>query len=123
MTAAIRRAVLGGDARALLLLGACVAAGVIFLALAPSFGTTANLLTVARNSSELLLVSLGIALLLAMGSIDVSVGITRPFVSGSFGLCRSTRTSYWKTPWLTIRPYARNGYGIANCAMTLVSPV
>lgn len=75
MTAHGRIKPLAGEARELLLLLACIAAAALFAILAPNFATADNLLTVLRNSSELLLVSLGIALLLAMGSIDVSVGM------------------------------------------------
>lgn len=56
------------------LLAACVATGIVFWLATPSFGTPDNLTTVLRNSSELLFVSLGMTLLLAMGGVDVSVG-------------------------------------------------
>lgn len=82
---ALRRVAGAGDARALLLLVACVAASALFAVAAPSFGTAANLLTVARNSTELLLVSLGITLLLGMGSIDVSVGMVMGLAAVAVG--------------------------------------
>ena len=75
MRAHRRSAVLARQARELLLFGACILAATVFALAAPSFSTVDNLATVLRNSSELLLVSLAIALLLAMGSIDVSVGM------------------------------------------------
>ncbi len=64
-----------GGAREPLLLAACVIAAIVFAIAAPHFATADNLLTVLRNSNELLLVGLGMTLLLAMGSIDVSVGM------------------------------------------------
>lgn len=54
---------------------ACLLAGALFSAASPSFATLDNLLTVLRNSNELLLVGLGMTLLLASGGIDVSVGM------------------------------------------------
>lgn len=62
-------------ARELLLAGACIVAVLVFSAASPYFLTLDNGATVLRNSVELLLVSLGMTLLLAMGSIDVSVGM------------------------------------------------
>jgi len=65
-----------GVTREATLLAACLLAGFIFAAASPAFATTENLLTILRNSNELLLVSLGMTLLLAMGGVDVSVGMT-----------------------------------------------
>ncbi len=67
--------ILARNGREATLLLACVAASLVFWIASPSFGTAENLLTVLRNSSELLLVSLGMTLLLAMGGVDVSVGM------------------------------------------------
>ena len=61
--------------RELSLLAACVAIGAVATLASPYFATWSNLSTVFRNSVELLFVSLGMTLLLAMGSIDVSVGM------------------------------------------------
>ncbi len=61
--------------REALLLAACLLASLAFALAAPVFATPDNLLTVLRNCSELLLVSLGMTLLLAMGGVDVSVGM------------------------------------------------
>jgi AI-2 transport system permease protein len=62
-----------GEREALLALG-CIVAGLVFSILSPYFATPDNLLTVARNSTELLLIGLGMTLLLGIGGIDVSVG-------------------------------------------------
>jgi AI-2 transport system permease protein len=63
-----------GD-RELTLLGLCLAAGIAFACASPTYLALGNLAAVARNSVELLLVGLGLTLLLAMGGIDVTVGI------------------------------------------------
>ena len=67
------------------LLAACLAAAVAFSAASPSFATAENLLTVLRASQELLLVGLGMTLLLAMGSIDVSVGVVMGLAAVAVG--------------------------------------
>jgi AI-2 transport system permease protein len=61
--------------RELLLTAGCLASGLVFALLSPYFATADNLLTIARNSTELLLVGLGMTLLLGVGGIDVSVGV------------------------------------------------
>lgn len=61
--------------RELILLAACILAIVVFSLASPYFGTVDNANTVLRNSTELLLIGLGMTLLLAMGGIDVSIGI------------------------------------------------
>jgi rhamnose transport system permease protein len=57
------------------LLAACIAVAVVFSAASPYFATLDNLTTVLRNSVELLVIGLGMTLILAMGGIDVSVGM------------------------------------------------
>ena len=61
--------------RELLLLVATVVALVVFSQASPYFATYDNAATILGNSTELLLLGLGLTLLLAMGSIDVSVGV------------------------------------------------
>jgi AI-2 transport system permease protein len=61
--------------RELSLLAACLIIGLVAAFASPYFATWSNLSTVFLNSVELLFVSLGMTLLLAMGSIDVSVGM------------------------------------------------
>lgn len=67
------RSLVGG--RELSLLAGCLVVGVVATLASPYFATLENISTIFRNSIELLLVSLGMTLLLAMGSIDVSVGM------------------------------------------------
>jgi AI-2 transport system permease protein len=62
-----------GERETLLALG-CIVSGLAFSILSPYFATPDNLLTIARNSTELLLIGLGMTLLLGIGGIDVSVG-------------------------------------------------
>ncbi|MET3579749.1 ribose transport system permease protein/AI-2 transport system permease protein [Mesorhizobium robiniae] len=57
------------------LLAACILAIIVFSVASPHYATFGNAGTVLRNSIELLLVGLGMMLLLAMGGIDVSVGV------------------------------------------------
>lgn len=61
--------------RETLLAAGCLVSGLVFAYLSPYFATADNLFTIARNSNELLLVSLGMTLLLGIGGIDVSVGV------------------------------------------------
>ena len=68
-----RITVIGG--RELTLLTACVLVAVAASAASPYFATVDNLSTVLRNSVELMIVGLGMTLLLAMGGIDVSIGM------------------------------------------------
>ena len=72
MTATPLRA---AGSRELLLLGACGLAMAIFAIASPYFATVDNLVVVLRNSVELLLIGLGMTLLMAMGGIDISVGM------------------------------------------------
>ena len=68
-----RGSVVGG--RELTLLTACVLVALAASAASPYFATIDNLSTVLRNSVELIIIGLGMTLLLAMGGIDVSVGM------------------------------------------------
>lgn len=61
--------------RELILLAACVVLTIAFASASPVFATPENAATIMRNSVELLLIGLGMTLLLAMGGIDVSIGV------------------------------------------------
>ncbi|TPM31572.1 ABC transporter permease [Mesorhizobium sp. B2-3-4] len=67
------------------LLVACLLAIVIFSVASPHYATSGNAVTVLRNSVELLLIGLGMTLLLAMGGIDVSIGIVMGLVAIAVG--------------------------------------
>lgn len=58
-----------------MLLCAVILASIVFSVASPYFATADNAATIVRNSTELMLAGLGMTLLLAMGSIDVSIGI------------------------------------------------
>jgi len=68
----IQRAIRSREA---LLISACVLVAVVSATASPYFATTDNLQVVLRNSVELLLIGLGMTLLMAMGGIDISVGL------------------------------------------------
>lgn len=67
------------------LLVACLLAVVIFSVASPHYATPGNAVTVLRNSVELLLIGLGMTLLLAMGGIDVSIGIVMGLAAIAIG--------------------------------------
>ncbi|PDQ21773.1 sugar ABC transporter permease [Mesorhizobium sanjuanii] len=71
----LRNGVFSLNGREWSLLVACVLAIIVFSVASPYYATSGNAGTVLRNSIELLLVGLGMMLLLAMGGIDVSVGV------------------------------------------------
>ncbi|MGN6583005.1 MAG: ABC transporter permease [Rhizobiaceae bacterium] len=81
----MRSSVLGFGARETTLLVACVIAFAVFALASPYFATSDNLLTILRNSNELLFLSLGMTLLLAMADVDVSVGMTMGLAAISVG--------------------------------------
>lgn len=61
----------------------------------PWFATLDNLLTVLRNSSELLLIALGMTLVIAMGGVDVSVGVVMGIAAWGIGQLLMSQS-----PWL-----------------------
>ncbi|MBH0238950.1 ABC transporter permease [Methylobrevis albus] len=61
--------------RELTLLAAVVAAAVVFASLSPVFLHPNNVYAIIRNSTELMLIGLGLTFVLAIGGIDVSVGM------------------------------------------------
>lgn len=71
----LNRAISVLTGRELILLAACVVITIAFASASPVFATPENAATILRNSVELLLIGLGMTLLLAMGGIDVSIGV------------------------------------------------
>ncbi|QEW22514.1 putative autoinducer 2 import system permease protein [Marinibacterium anthonyi] len=65
--------------RELTLALACMATATLFALIEPNYGTMANAQTVLRNSYELLVISLAMTLLMAMGAVDISIGIAMGF--------------------------------------------
>jgi ribose/xylose/arabinose/galactoside ABC-type transport system permease subunit len=84
--------------RPLSLLAACLLVGLVATLSSPYFATWENLATIFRNSVELLFVSLGMTLLLAMGSIDVSIGMAMGLAAIAVGRVLQAGGS----PWLAI---------------------
>ena len=62
------------QSREWLLFAASILAIAFFALASPYFATADNAVTILRNSVELMLISLGMSLLLAMGGVDVSIG-------------------------------------------------
>lgn len=73
----------------------CLVAAAVFALLAPSYLSADNIAAVLRNSVELLLVSLGITLLLAMGGIDITVGIVLGLAAIAVGTLLLTGVNPW----------------------------
>ncbi len=72
--------------RELTLLIACVLVAVAASAVSPYFATVDKLTTVLRNIVELMIVGLGLTLLLAMGRIDVSIGLVLGLTALAVGI-------------------------------------
>jgi len=66
-----------------------------FSGFSPWFATAENLLTILRNSSELLLIALGMTLVIAMGGVDVSVGVVMGLAAWGCG-----QLLMLQSPWL-----------------------
>lgn len=73
------------SAREITLAAVCLVACAIFSLASPWFATADNLGTVLRNSVELLLIGLGMTLILAMGGVDVSVGVVMGLAAWGVG--------------------------------------
>ncbi|WP_233268274.1 ABC transporter permease [Pantoea sp. BAV 3049] len=73
------------SAREFTLAAVCLLACVAFSLASPWFATLDNLATVLRNSVELLLIGLGMTLILAMGGVDVSVGVVMGLAAWGVG--------------------------------------
>lgn len=73
------------SAREITLAAVCLLACAIFSLASPWFATADNLGTVLRNSVELLLIGLGMTLMLAMGGVDVSVGVVMGLAAWGVG--------------------------------------
>ena len=65
--------------RELTLALACLVTATLFALIEPNYATLANAQTVLRNSYELLVIGLAMTLLMAMGAVDISIGIAMGF--------------------------------------------
>jgi AI-2 transport system permease protein len=101
--------------RELTLALACVGVAVFFQFLSPYFLTADNLITILRNSVELLLVSLGITFVLATAGIDIAVG-------GALGICAifvgwSVQGGWPFAVVLLIGPLVGTGLGLVSALL------
>lgn len=103
------------------LLAACLASTLVFAAASPYFATLANAATILRNATELLLAGLGMTLLLAMGGIDVSIGIVMGLAAIAVGRALGAGVD----PALTalIGPLAGAALGIVTAAVVVLGRV
>ncbi|WP_336777601.1 ABC transporter permease [Pantoea sp. USHLN256] len=81
--------------REIALLAIALFASAGFFWFSPWFATLDNLLTILRNSSELLLIALGMTLVIAMGGVDVSVGVVMGVAAWAVG-----QLLLANSPWL-----------------------
>lgn len=88
--------------REILLGVACLLAILGFTAASPYFLTESNLTTIARNSVELLVISLGMTLVLVAGGIDISVGAALGIVAIFVGW--ATQAGWQAAPLLMLGP-------------------
>jgi AI-2 transport system permease protein len=101
--------------RELTLALACLVVAVFFQFLSPYFLTAENLITILRNSVELLLVSLGISFILATAGIDIAVG-------GALGICAifvgwSVQGGWPLAAVLLIGPIIGSALGLVSAAL------
>ncbi|MFB2551780.1 ABC transporter permease [Ensifer soli] len=103
------------------LLAACLVAILVFALAAPAFATGGNAATILRNSVELLLIGLGMTLLLAMGGIDVSVGIVMGLAA--IGVGRALGAGVPPLITALIGPLVGAGLGIVTAAVVVLGRV
>lgn len=103
------------------LLCAAILASIAFSVASPYFATAGNAATIARNSTELMLAGLGMTLLLAMGSIDVSIGILMGLaaIAVAHGLLASVAPALA----LLIGPVAGAGLGLVTAIVVVLGRV
>ncbi len=103
------------------LLAACLLAVLVFAAASPSFATPDNVFTVLRNSTELLLVGLGTTVLLAMGGIDVSVGMVLGLAA--IGVGRALQADWPPLVAGLVGPLVGTLLGLVTAAVVVVGRV
>jgi ribose/xylose/arabinose/galactoside ABC-type transport system permease subunit len=81
--------------RELTLLAAILVAGAVFALLSPVYLSPNNLYAVIRNSVELLVIGLGLTFVLAVGGIDVSVGVVLGIAAIAIGNLLLAGVSPW----------------------------
>lgn len=111
--------IVGG--RELTLLAACLAVAAVFTVASPYFATVDNLTTVMRNSVELLVLGLGMTLILAMGGIDVSVGMVMGIAAIAVGTLLQTGVDpLWTIP---VGLAAGMGLGLVTASVVVLGRI
>jgi AI-2 transport system permease protein len=103
------------------LLGAVILASILFSVASPYFATAGNAGTIVRNSTELMLAGLGMTLLLAMGSIDVSIGILMGLAA--IAVAHALLASFAPAMALLIGPAAGAGLGLMTALVVVLGRV
>jgi AI-2 transport system permease protein len=103
------------------LLGAVILASILFSVASPYFATAGNAGTIVRNSTELMLAGLGMTLLLAMGSIDVSIGILMGLAA--IAVAPVLLASFAPALALLIGPAAGAGLGLMTALVVVLGRV
>lgn len=100
---------------------AVLAAVLMFSLLSSGFVSTANLLAIARNSVELLVVSLGMTFVVAMGGIDISIGAAMGIVAIAIGKLLSVDGNPFAA--IVAGPVVGGGIGLVTATMIVVSRI
>jgi len=103
------------------LLGAVILATILFSVASPYFATAGNAGTIVRNSTELMLAGLGMTLLLAMGSIDVSIGILMGLAA--IAVAHALLAAFAPPLALLVGPIAGAGLGLMTALVVVLGRV
>jgi ribose/xylose/arabinose/galactoside ABC-type transport system permease subunit len=103
------------------LLGAVILATILFSVASPYFATAGNAGTIVRNSTELMLAGLGMTLLLAMGSIDVSIGILMGLAA--IAVAHALLAAFAPPLALLVGPLAGAGLGLMTALVVVLGRV
>ncbi|NLS01008.1 ABC transporter permease [Rhizobium sp. P38BS-XIX] len=103
------------------LLCAAILAALVFTAASPFFATMGNIDTIVRNSIELMLVGLGMTLLLAMGGIDVSIGIVMGLAA--IGVANALLAGWGALPAALLGPAIGAGLGLLTGAVVVIGRI
>jgi AI-2 transport system permease protein len=114
-----RLAAVGGREWALLC--SLILASIVFSVASPYFATAGNVATIVRNSTELMLAGLGMTLLLAMGSIDVSIGILMGLAA--IAVAHALLATVWPPLALLVGPVTGAALGLVTALVVVLGRV
>lgn len=103
------------------LLSATILAALVFTVASPFFATTGNIDTIVRNSIELMLVGLGMTLLLAMGGIDVSIGIVMGLAA--IGVANALLAGWGALPAALLGPAIGAALGLLTGSVVVIGRI